>query len=372
MLKSHTAMRLRRAFFGAALAISAATLATQASSRASSRASADPQAEEIDRWSRFVKDHRSNDENWAHVQKVTEPALAEARAALASGRRYFALQRLSAARVLLSASAYVDERSESERKDEAAFERERERMGGVLGADLVMPSASSLDGVRPAAVRATAEASLPQVKLYYDTSLEYARNTMPDAGLFYIGEARAQRELVELCRRLSEAAPGKAPALRALGPELDALEARLLAAYRPPASIDRHPDFIAASSRLKEARELDAAGLRYGAMLRYLETVQAVAMLSPASPSVAADALPARVAELDRALAAPGVDHTIGRTFLESAQAELDEKKPALERAPAIVSEVLPAYFAALSPARPAPPRPPARVTVTLVRWPYT
>ena len=329
-------------------------------------------AEEIDLWSRFVKDHRSNDENWEHVRKATEPALAKARAALASGRRYFALQRLSAARVLLSASAYVGERPENERKDEAAFERERERMGGVLRANLVTPAASAVDGVRPAAGRATAEASLPQVKLYYDTSLEYARNTMPDAGLFYIGEARAQRELVELCRRLSEAAPGKAPPLRALGPELDALEARLLAAYQPPASIDRHPDFIGASSRLKEARELDAAGLRYGTMLRYLQAVQAVAMLSPVSPSVTPEALPARLAELDRALSVPGVDHTIGRTFLESAQAEIDEKKSALERTPVIVSEVLPAYFAALSPARSAPPRPPARVTVTLVRWPYT
>jgi Spy/CpxP family protein refolding chaperone len=366
-------MRIRRAFFiGAALAISAATLGTQASSRASSRTPADPLADEIDRWSRFAKEHKSSDENWVHIQKATEPALAEARAALAAGRRNFALQRLGAARALLSASAYVDERSEGERNDEAAFERERERMAGVLRADLTMPSAASFDGVRPAAVRATGEASLPQVKIFYDTSLEYARNTMPDAGLFYIGEARAQGELAALCRRLSESATGKAPPLRALGPELDALEARLLAAYQPPASIDRHSDFIGASSRLKEARELDAAGLRYGAMLRYLQTVQAVALLSPASAPVAAEALPARLAELDRALAAPGVDHTIGRTFLESAQAELDERKPALERAPAIVTQVLPAYFAALSPARPAPPRPPARVTVTLVRWPYT
>jgi hypothetical protein len=221
-------------------------------------------------------------------------------------------------------------------------------------------------------VRATGEASLPQVKIFYDTSLEYARNTMPDAGLFYIGEARAQGELAALCRRLSENTPAKPLPLRGLGPALDALEARLLAAYQPPASIDRHSDFIGASARLKETRELDAAGLRYGAMLRYLQTVQAVGMIAPAGAPVAAEALPEKLAELERTLAAPGVDHTIGRIFLESAQAELDEKKPALDRAPLIVSEVFPAYFAALSPARPVAPRPPARVTVTLVRWPYT
>src|SRR5262249_50742298 len=158
-----------------------------------------------------------------------------------------------------------------------------------------------------------------------------------DAGLFYIGEARAQGELAALCRRLSENSSSKAPSLRDLGPELDALEARLLAAYQPPASIDRHSDFIGASSRLKEARELDAAGLRSGARLRSLQPVQAVAAIAPAAAPVAADVLPAKLAELDRALAAAGVDHSIGRTFLESAQAELDEKKPTLERAPVIV-----------------------------------
>jgi hypothetical protein len=37
-----------------------------------------------------------------------------------------------------------------------------------------------------------------------------------------------------------------------------------------------------------------------------------------------------------------------------------------------LVADVLPRYFAALEPARPAPSRPAPKVTVTLVRWPYT
>jgi hypothetical protein len=40
--------------------------------------------------------------------------------------------------------------------------------------------------------------------------------------------------------------------------------------------------------------------------------------------------------------------------------------------AAAIATDVLPRYFAALGPARPSPARPAPRVTVTLVRWPYT
>jgi len=37
-----------------------------------------------------------------------------------------------------------------------------------------------------------------------------------------------------------------------------------------------------------------------------------------------------------------------------------------------IATDVLPRYFAALGPARPAPPKPAPTVTVTLVRWPFT
>jgi hypothetical protein len=369
-------MRARRAvFLGVALALSVLTLGTRASSRGSAKNTADLLAAEIERWSRFLQDHESGAEDWAQVKALSEPVLAEARAALSSGRRLFALQRLAAARVLLSASAYVGERTDAERREEKAFEAERARMAGVLSADLGPPKPSAFDGVRPAAVRALGEAALPQVRIFYDTSLEYARNTMPDAGLFYIGEARAQREFGELCRNLSEPAPGpREPPLRALGRELDALESRLLAAYRPPASIDRHSEFIAASSTLKEARELDAAGLRHGALLRYLQALQRAALLAPAAAPADVASVTARLTELDRRVAGSDLDHSVARLFLESAQAELETTGPgkSLERAPAIVAEVLPAYFAALAPAPPAAPRPPARVTVTLVRWPYT
>ena len=47
-------------------------------------------------------------------------------------------------------------------------------MGGVLrGSELAPPAADALAGVRPAAVRALGEAALPQVRVYYEASLEY-------------------------------------------------------------------------------------------------------------------------------------------------------------------------------------------------------
>jgi hypothetical protein len=169
---------------------------------------------------------------------------------------------------------------------------------------------------------------------------------------------------VAFYRKLSEPTSRQAPPVRALHGEMDALEGELLAAYRPPASIEKHGKFIGASSTLKEARELDAAGLRYGALLRYLQAARQLAAIRGTAP-LEAQALAGRIREWDARLSAGTVDHSLGRLFLESAQSGADD-------AGAVVQDVLPRYFAALEPARPEPPGPAPKVTVTLVRWPYT
>ena len=205
---------------------------------------------------------------------------------------------------------------------------------------------------------------------YYEASLDYGRSTMPDSGLFYLGTAQAQRNFAAFCRSLPSGAPLPPPAVRSLAPELDALEGRLLAAYRPPASIDRHVDFIVTSASLKEARELDAAGRRYGALLRYLQAAQRFAALTP-PPADLGDLKP-RLAQIDARLAASPSDQSLGRLFVEAAQADLATEGSNGAAASAIVQEVLPLYTAALEPARSAASKPDAAVTVTLVRWPYT
>ena len=282
---------------------------------------ADPLTAEIARWTEFLRTNQSTDPIWTDVQEASGPVLARAEEALRRGRRHVALHRLAAARVNLAAAGYMAERTAAERKDAAAFEAEWKRMGAVLRDDLARPAPAALAGVQPAAVRALGEAALPQVRVFYDASLEYGRSTTPDSGLFYLGQARAQREFVALARSVSGPSGGTAPTLRPLAPELDELEGELLAAYRPPASIDRHPEFIAASAILKEARELDAAGLRYGALLRYLQAAQRVAR--PAAlrrRRRTSDCSTRACANSTRASPAEGVDHTIGRLFLETAQ----------------------------------------------------
>jgi hypothetical protein len=334
---------------------------------------ADPLAAEIERWSASLKTDAAADEMSSQVRKGSLPAMVRTEDALRDGRRSLALLRLSLVRVNLAANRYRIEAPKALSTDPAELEAEWRRAGEALGADLA-PRASALDGVRPAVVRAVGEASLAQIRAFYEASLDYGRATMPEYGLFYLGQARAQREFVAFCRTLAEPSLRPAPKVRSIGPELDALEGELLAAYRAPASIDRHDEFILASSLLKEARELDAAGLRYGALLRYGHAAVRTAMLRPPASGLEGEGLARTLDAWEARLASSAVDQTIGGLFLEMARADVAAAAPgkSSDTAVAVAGAALPLYAAALEPADPAGPAPEPRVTVTLVRWPYT
>jgi hypothetical protein len=296
--------------------------------------------------------------------------------ALRDGRRLLALFRLAAVEESLGASAYVASRSPADR-GASGLEREWTRVGSELHTFVAGAPAPSLAAIRPAAVRAIAEAAAARARTYYYASLDYGRNTAPQYGLLYLGAALAQRDVASLCRTLSTDTTPAAPPLRPLATELDALEGELLLAYRPPASVERHPEFIPASAAVKEARELDGLGMRHAALLKYVQAAGRVAALRAGAPApLEPQALAARLREGEERLAgrsAAKVDHSIAQLLLEQARAEAkaagDRPSPT---ASAIVTDALPRYFAALEPARPAAAAAPARATVTLVRWPYT
>jgi hypothetical protein len=293
--------------------------------------------------------------------------------ALHENRRLLALQRLASVWANAGAIAYSQSRPAVEHTDESRFEAEWKRVGGVLHADRATAAPSAFSNLQPAALRAVAEVAQPQIGVFYDASVVYSRSDSPESGLFYVGSALAQKDFLAVCKRLSAPASGAAPRLRSLAPDIESLQNELLAAYKPPASIDRHDEFILGNSLIKEARDLDAAGLREGALLRYLLAALRTGSLRSPDAKFAPDVLNARLREFDARLSDRSLDHSIGRIFLEAAQSEIDAA-PATAPASAVTvaSDVLPRYFAALEPARPAPAKPAPKVTVTLVRWPYT
>lgn len=332
----------------------------------------DPIVTEIGRLTTLVQRETRTDELWTQIKPASETALADATRALDAGRRFAAIERLAAARATLGAAVYVGAQAPAGR-NQAALEIEWTRLGTVLSAELA-PGSTAAVSVRPALVRALSEAALSQVRAFYEAGLEYGRNTTPESGLYYLGSAQAQHDWLAFARGLPPGPLLTPPRFRALTAELDGLEADLLRAYRPPASIERHRDFITASATVKDARELDTKGLRFGAMLRYLQASARVALLQPAPAAIEPATLLARLKELNATLSADRLDHSVARLFVEQAHGALDAATPATPptRAAAIVDRVLPHYLAALAPtpARAAPATP--RVTITLVRWPFT
>ena len=324
---------------------------------------ADPLATEIAKWQAFLASDKATGDMWADIKPGAGPLLARAEDALKKGQRLLALNRFAVARTNLEGAAYVTTRTDAEKKEQVRFEAERNRMAKALQASLKTPQSDAFKDIQPAMARALAEIAAMHVSGYFDASLEYSRNTMPMTGLFYVGAAKAERDLIDFLRTLPDKGRGALPPVRSLSAELDALERELLALYQPPASIDRHGEFIGASSMLKEARELDAAGLRYGALMRYLDATRRMAQIRGTKITEAEVAK-----ELERyasRVASSGADDSIGQLFVETAQNDAT-------LAGVIVESVLPRYFAALQPSGAAPKQAAPQVTVTLVRWPYT
>jgi hypothetical protein len=330
-------------------------------------------AAEIAIWLAAITRDAGSGPLWDQVKPVAQGALIQAQTAQASGRRWFALERLAAARALLSAAMYVAERPPDVRKSVGAFESEWRRMGTTLGATLTTPASEAPRVWPSSAVRALAEVASHQVKVNYDASLTYGRATDADSGLYYLGAAQAQQQFVSFAHALPRGAATPL-VLRTLESDAQALEQRLLALYQPPASIDRHAEFIAASAALKEARELNDAGLRHGALLKFLQATQRTAQLQAmAVPDL--DVLRARLARVQQDVDGMAGDHSLVRVFLERAAVELATASPeaaGLSASAAILDSVLPTYLAALGPAPPVTPVADASVTVRLVRWPFT
>lgn len=295
------------------------------------------------------------------------PVLDRARSDLAAGRRAAALHRLAAVSGNLAGLRHVLALGEAQ-LTEATLEREWKVSAAALDAP------ASYAQLTPALVRAEAEATRPQARAYHEGSLEYGRNTDPASGHFYLGAARGQLEFAEQCRAFAEPSTRRSPAIRSIKPELDALQHELMSAYLPPRSVERHGEFIGASSALKEARALDASGASYGALLRYLTALARSAPLLDTTRALADSAALAHAIDgFQQRLADPAVDHSIGQLFLELAQSEVAATPGGMPRlAVSIATRSLPGYFAAVGPAPVAAAARNADVTVTLVRWPFT
>jgi hypothetical protein len=320
--------------------------------------SSDPLADAIARWQAFLATPEASAKSWTDVKPIAESILPRAQDALQHSRRLLALYRFATVRPLLEAAAYASRHAEKD------FDREWKRSRPAT------PPAQSFDSIKLAAARALAEAAALRSRGYYDASRDYAANTTPAIGLFYIGQSLGEHSTIDFMRSMNAPHGGRTLTLRPLAPDIDSLSRELLAAYKPPASIDSHSQFIGVSALIKEAHELDAAGLRDGALIRYLESAFRFAQIG-AKPLPRPD-IESRLREFAPRVRDAATDHSIAEIYLEAAESDLEANPAEPKAASAVVTAVLPRYFAALAPPAPQPQLAAARATVTLVRWPYT
>src|SRR5687768_13079979 len=145
----------------------------------------DPLASEIAKWKHFIETNSSTSENWTAIKESSLPVMQRAEAALKAGRRNLALHVLAAARTNLAAQKYVQEHLVNAETKLAVLEEEWKKVRPTLQSP---EKPKSLDQL-PASVRAIAEASYSEIKVYYDASLDYAKSTMPEYGFFYVGRS---------------------------------------------------------------------------------------------------------------------------------------------------------------------------------------
>jgi len=232
---------------------------------------------------------------------------------------------------------------------------------------------------RPALFDAIAAAAETRGPITYHASRFYGDDAGLGGGLYYLGESHAEMQFAAFVRSLGPSeslalarggtALPAAPALRSLAAEIAALDVEMTTAYE---SMERtsHSTYIAASAALKQARTLEERRQFGGALFQYLLSRYLFAPLrGPAAQDATAERIREAAATLD-----PKIDNTIAELFLQLAGEGIAGNVPAQRRgAAAAIEDVIPAYLRAIAaPTMTAAAAPPAQVTITLVRWPFT
>jgi hypothetical protein len=322
---------------------------------------------------------------WKEARPDISEALQFADDDVRAGRTFVSLEELVSAWDSLRGTEAATQKTEEDllKEGQPGVLAELKKMQNELTAFERQATQKSWDAA-PVAVRALAEKAMSQSLSLLEgghgfailTDVETTTLSENYAGaLYYGGEGQGQAEFSAFCNRLDLRRKTGAFPLRSILPELQQLQTRVTAAYRPPSSVEHHSEFIRLNATLKLAGELDAAKLYPGALYQYLDATQQFALFDAAIPAAADQSqLRKSLHKMSDDLGASRQDHSIAQLFLERAEAWLTRSPNAAgwTNTETIVEQVLPAYFAVLKTSPPSEHQTPAEVTVTLVRWPYT
>lgn len=321
----------------------------------------------------------ANDPVWQSLNTETKRELSDAQAALNARYEYLALEDLGKGRENLQAVKYMNDREQIAGRDLDAFDQEWKRVHTEVAAH-ENNAGSRVWGGKPAILRALSESAAARTEPLLQGARAFSKVTDIPSSLYYLGEAKSAADFANFCYSLDFPVHGAPLALQSLAGELDALQARVNAAFQPPRSIEKHPQFIRLNASLKLAKELNAAGLYAGALYQYLDAVEWVKAIELPDPDTRSRTqLRSRFDAAEEQLKTSGRDDSIAELFLQKARFLLSVQEgpePTSENwrlVESLVYEVLPTYVSTVSrTAIPAVSAAKASTRVTLVRWPYT
>ncbi|HKV62791.1 MAG TPA: hypothetical protein VJO16_12805 [Candidatus Acidoferrum sp.] len=333
---------------------------------------------EIQRLQQSLKERPITHPDYASLGSMSSQSLQAAGAALDSGKLYVSLEQLLQAEDFLQGARFPIEKAEAVKSGLPAFESEWNKVSQILTAyDREVHKKDW--GVSPAAVRALSETALGRSLPLLEGGRGFAVSTKPSDGLFYLGQAQGEAAFAQFSSALSLPRTAAPFPLRSYLPELQKLQSKTNAAFKPPRSIELHPRFIALNSTLKLAEELDAQKSYAGSLYQYLEATRHFGMLdAPPIEAAHQSALKEAVAAALKNVATSKQDDSIAQLFLERAASQIvhpDGSATTADEwrsAQVILNQVLPAYRAAEKPAAPLQQASGKTVDLTLVRWPYT
>ncbi len=318
------------------------------------------------------------DEDWKDLEPAITKLLNRADEGVRTGRIYAALDDMGKAWVRLESFKRAKMSPEVEKAGMAEFEKAWQKASVELTALNREAQKRAWNG-RSIAQQALAETAQGQTVTLVEASRAYATVTVPQSGYYYLGEASGDVAVAAFDYSLHLPNRGVRIRLRSMLTEIRGLQQRINAEFKPPKSIDKHPEFIRLNATVKLARELDAAKLYAGAFYSYLSAVQQFAAMDAGEVNATQQAeVKQDLAKWKSRLASSKTDSSLGELYLQRAELWIqheDGSTPGQDQwqaAKTVVADVLPAYEAALKAVPTVEHQTGHPVTVTLVRWPYT
>jgi len=332
---------------------------------------------EAERLQQSLKDKPVSNPDFPNASTQIGDALKEVMQGESAGRLYISLEKLCQITDFLHGVWAVADKAEAVKPGLPAYEAEWEKVSSSVDASDRQAREKNWNDSR-AAVRALSETAQAMSMPLLEGARGFAVSTEPKGGLFNLGEAQGQAEFAIFCTTLHLPRQAAPYPLRSLLPEIETLQEKVTAAFRPPRSIDLHTLFMSLNSALKQARELDATKCYAGALFQYLYAVGFYGMLDAAPPDTAQQsAVKSALAAARQKLDASPRDDSIAQFFIEKAESQLahvDGSAPNPDDwriAKVVIDQVLPAYAALDKPLAAQQRASGKTIDITLIRWPY-